>query len=1388
MEFPVVRPFRVAQILLLILVVAAMASAKTSISSRKHIRQASRVDFTALPLHFEPNLGQAPSAARFVARGRGYSIQLRPDEATLDLFSAATKEQRPDKAEGLDISGRASSHATGSQVSIHWLGADNDAAASGEQPLPSHTSYLRGDRRQWLQNVSNFEKVRFSGVYPQTDLVYYGGDQNRLEYDFVVHPGAIPQQIRFEIAGADRVSIGSNGDLRIEASGKSISFHAPLIYQESNGRREKVAGGFRKVAAREFAFRIGRYDHSRDLVIDPVLLYSTYFGTNEDDGNPVSIAADETGAIYLATSACSSGAQFQIKIPAIQSSHSGNLCDVVISKFTPSGSGLVFSTYLGGSGSDSVDASHNLKIDASHNVYVAGSTDSADFPSAGTSPPNQKNGSTFVIKLDPSGSTILNTAFLTEQAGNGFADPSNLALDGSGNLFITGQTNAISLGFSTPGGNVPGMFSSPAIDSGESWSPSATGLNTFDVRSLSVSASSPNIIYAATSSGGFSKSSNYGVTWAGGRIPGAPQTRSIAVDPTNPQVVYIGTFFNGVSKSTDGGQTWTEINNGLGLQPNNILSPPSYATGPVVNHILVDPSTPSTVYIGTNLGAYKSTDGGATWFGINNGFILTQAGWRVFQLAMDPTNHQVLYAAVNNADTGQDRGLYKSTNGGTSWSVTALNSLPTNTTSRVGNIRAVAIDPTNPNIVYAGSGQGPWKSTDAGASFTHIVNGYAVNGVNQGPFWITIDPIHPQKIYTGVQTGILKSLDAGASWFRDDNGLSSLDVRNIAVLANGNILVGTANFEAFVAEFDSGFNLINGTFSGSNRFDAPNALAVDASGNVFVAGETQGNNFGTPGAFQQFPNPIFGASGDAGFVCKLDPTVQGFGVDFCTYLSADGGEAIYGLALDSSGRIIVAGQTSSDDFPAVGAFQPTGNQNVTSKGEGFISVLDTNATFLNFSSYLATDQGDRAKDLALDPQGNYVVVGETFSPDFGASPSSLNTFSAVQPGYGGGNSDGFVMVINAGDFFIMSSSFLGGSGNDSPDAVTFDSNGNYYIAGTTDSFDFPVLPGALQVQNFGATDLFLSKFGEPAITPSPQSLNFPDQAVGTTSTPIPIVLTNTSNDWVTIRAIFSFLDFRQTNDCTNRTLEPGGQCTIQAAFRPVAPNSRHGNMFIFTDAQVAPFTIVMNGNGVSAPAVSFSSPNLDFGNRMSGTVSAWQSVKLTNTGSQTLNFSANVSGHFNENDNCSGSLAPYSSCSFAIRFAPPFPGVQSGSLDIFDNTSEGTHSVPLIGTGLNGRPFAAIGNTFVNFGNESLRVSTASFPVFIVNTGNGDLNVTSVRALGDFSQTNTCTSNPVQVLNTCTINITFRPRALGTRKGSIIITDDAPKSPQVITLTGVGVP
>ena len=380
-----------------------------------------------LPMAFEANRGQTDGQVKFLSRGSGYTVFLTPSEAVLALRRTA---------------GRESSAAAVLRMKL--MGASAAAKVTGLKELPGKSNYFIGnDPRKWHTQVPAYAQVRYQNAYPGIDLLYYG-HQGQLEYDFVVAPGASPKAITLAITGTSHdgpLRIDSEGNLVASLDDGQVSLHKPVVYQPAGAGRNYVDGRYVLKGEHEVGFEIAASDPARPLVIDPTLTYSTYLGgTDYDDGN--GIAVDSVGNAYV------TGSTFSTDFPtsnALQPSRNGFSVTAFVAAIDPTGTTLLYSTYLGGSGGDS---GLGIAVDSAGDAYVTGLTGSTNFPTSNPLQPG-KTGlyDAFVAKIDPTGATLLYSTYLGGSNQDGGV---GIAVDNASNAYVTGRTRSTDFPTSNP--------------------------------------------------------------------------------------------------------------------------------------------------------------------------------------------------------------------------------------------------------------------------------------------------------------------------------------------------------------------------------------------------------------------------------------------------------------------------------------------------------------------------------------------------------------------------------------------------------------------------------------------------------------------------------------------------------------------------------------------------------------------------------------------------------------------------------------------------------------------------------------------------------------------------------------------------------------------------
>jgi hypothetical protein len=380
-----------------------------------------------LPLSFEANQGQTDTQVQFLAHGPGYGVLLTGDQAVLNLRGSGGAGQT-----------------TGTSLSLRLAGANATPPVTGQDKLAGVANYLVGnDPGRWHLNVPTYARVQYQNVYAGIDLAYHGSNQQRLEYDFLVHPGADPGVIRLAFSGQQGMALEGQGDLVLHTGAGDVIDQAPVLYQQSaGGTRSAVAGQYVLEGDGTVGFRVGAYDPTRDLVIDPTLAYSFLLGAAANGGSSGhGIAVDAGGDAYLTGS--TSASNFPTTTGAFQTTFGGGPANAFVAKLNPAGTALVYSTYLGGNGADVGNA---IAVDSSGNAYITGQTSSTNFPTTPGAFQTSFGGSAivstdvFVTKLNATGTALGYSTYLGSNNRTG-DDGLGIAVDGAGDAFVTGQTS-----------------------------------------------------------------------------------------------------------------------------------------------------------------------------------------------------------------------------------------------------------------------------------------------------------------------------------------------------------------------------------------------------------------------------------------------------------------------------------------------------------------------------------------------------------------------------------------------------------------------------------------------------------------------------------------------------------------------------------------------------------------------------------------------------------------------------------------------------------------------------------------------------------------------------------------------------------------------------------
>lgn len=373
-------------------------------------------NYAQLPLQFEQNRGQVNDAVAYLSRGAGYTLYITATETLLSLQS--TDDKNPEAT----------------VVRTSFVNANVPTTYIGDTTLPGKVNYLIGqDKNDWITDIPTYRDVLAKGIYPGIDVRYHG-DQRQLEYDFIVAPGVASDVIQIKFDGINDLSLNETGDLILITAQGEIKHKKPIVYQDINGERVTVEGSYLIADNSNVRFNIGTYDPHHELIIDPILDYSTYLGGNKRDEG-IAVAVDGEGNAYVIGTTKSKD-DFPVVNP-IQAMRD-NKEDVFISKLNADGTSLIYSTYLGGRKDD---VGKDIAVDTNGHAYIIGDTESKDdFPLA--NPYQSDHGGktdAFIAKLSIDGSALVFSTFF---GGDDDDEGEGIAVDAQGNVIFTGETES----------------------------------------------------------------------------------------------------------------------------------------------------------------------------------------------------------------------------------------------------------------------------------------------------------------------------------------------------------------------------------------------------------------------------------------------------------------------------------------------------------------------------------------------------------------------------------------------------------------------------------------------------------------------------------------------------------------------------------------------------------------------------------------------------------------------------------------------------------------------------------------------------------------------------------------------------------------------------------
>jgi uncharacterized protein (TIGR03437 family) len=932
-----------------------------------------------LPLSFERNAGQVDGKVRFLARSPSFGVFLTDTEAVL----AFSRED-----------------GTTSTVTMEFLGARQPREVAGIDRLPGVVSYLHGnDPRQWRTGVPTFAKVRYRLLYPGIDLMYYG-NRGRLEYDFVVAPGADPSAVQLRFRGDVSVKLDPDGGLEIASGANELRFQKPYAYQEVHGRRRSIEVRYVLLGDQRAGFSLAEYDRSLPLVIDPVLVYLGTVATGTGRG----IAIDGAGNAYI--TGYTSSLNFPI-VGGLAGSNpmSASSAEVFVTKVNADGTAMVYSTLFGGNGADQ---GIGIAVDSAGAAYVTGSTTSQNFPLVNAAQATYGgNTDAFVAKLNAQGTALVYSTYLggsnsdsaagiavDKTSGGAFVTgvtnstdfptktPYQAALKGSRDVFITRLDPAGTLAFSTYlGGSADDYGQSVAIDSSNNlYVTGYTGSTNFPITAGALQTGLK---------GGFNafvlKLSSNGATLAYSTYLGATCSDygyGIAVHSSG------SAFVTGETCSFDfpvtGGAVGPDKGGGNSgfvtrLKPDGSLLYSTFiSSNRQVRATAIDVDESGYAYVtGFNYGedfpvfnalqgpwywyvpllAYSS-NGGADWDSLQRGM----SGSSVPAISIDPRNTATIVAA--------ESGINRSTDGGQNWTHTSL----------WNNATAIARSASNPDILYAATGGGMYKSTDNGVNWQRL-------GANPAGsvYALAVHPTDSSSLTAATNSGIFQSPD-GVNWTAKNTGLLNLVINDwdrspsdpsVQYAATAGGVFKTTNNAATWNPAGAGLPLNARTLKVAVSPADPNTVYVLLGAGTLYKSTDAGANWnligkGIRGSISQFA------------VAPSNPLILYAATSRAVYRSRDGG--ITWTQVNNLGMIfgltMVKVDPKNPDLVYAG---------LSVMSDVFVSKINPTGTAFSYSTLLGGQSGDSGWGIAADGNGNAYVSGTGNSP----FPTTAGSFSRI---------------------------------------------------------------------------------------------------------------------------------------------------------------------------------------------------------------------------------------------------------------------------------------------------------------------------------------------------------------------------------------------------------
>ncbi|MGA8150390.1 MAG: choice-of-anchor D domain-containing protein [Terriglobales bacterium] len=1277
-----------------------------------------------------PGSGQAA----FTSSVSGLNFRFFESQASIDVAPAGATE--------------------GSPIRLSLSGASRRPHLSPEGQLPGIVSYFPSpDTRTWRTNLRTWSGLRYQGIYPGIDLVYYGS-RGQLEYDFVVAPQRDPKRIALEIGSAQQVSITPDGGLNISGDGASFRFSKPVVYQTAaNGSRDLVAGRYVMKSGGRIGFDIPNWDRNRPLVIDPVLAWSSFVGlTNSDsftaeavDSSNNLYLAGRSGGVLLVEKISSDGTTVvyravftatpsytatveDIRVdaagkayivgtsgPNFPTTAGGFLTSVTsgshafVAVLNAAGTTLSYATYLAGTTS-AQDQANGVAVDSTNKlIYVTGFTNSTTFPTTTGvfQTKNTNNGQTaFVAKIDPSKSGVASLIYSTYLSGPTAASVENaIDIDASGDAYVAGTAGA---DFPTTAGAF--QYNGEGLGQGGVYvtklNPTATGL-----------------VYSAYL--GVGQANGIAVDGSGDAyVAGTVGVEDFPTTTGAYQIIYPSGFASELNST------------GSALVYSTFLSGPSQLTTPT--DIAIEPgcSTACNAFIT----GYTSGDDlplTAPIQDFNASFVNGTTGNDAFVTQLNGTGTAAVYSTFIGGSSDES-------------------------TQSTAHSPAIAANATGDAFVVGTTSSPDFPVTlttttqrntfalriGANAAATAVVFPATLAFSTQQPVGVASTPLVVTLRNMGSSAMSITSITPSPSDYSETDTCGSS-------LARG------------------GECAINVSFKPSTAAARPGTLTITHAG---------GNN----------PNVVnlTGTGVNQAFITLTPPSLtfadQSVGTASPAQMVTVGNLATTSLTLGSSAFTIGSNFAQTNNCPASLAqgntctvsiaFLPTqngpfaGQLTVTSNSSGFAtsSVSLSGTGFVGAPALTLSSAG-----LVFNPQvigiagpAQTVIVSNT-----GNVPVTIYGVSVNSLDY---TTTGCVQTLNPGGVCGVRVTFK-------PTAAGTRS-GKVILADSTQA----------GTHSFTVTGTGVTQTTTLAI--NPPALLFADLAVGATSTPALIIqVTNTSNAPVAINRVFPTGDFRVSSTACVTNLRAAGTCTIGVEFAPTATGTRKGTIVIEDTATGSPQSVKLSGNGITAAPAAIATPGgIAFDQQAQGTISPNPlAVNLTNTGNlpfdaSNVSITGTNSGDFQiSSQGClSVILNPGRVCQVQVTFTPTATGNRKATLT-FTNAA-GTQTANLTGAGVTATFSLGFTPASLTFQPQQKGVASPAQTFWLRNTGSGAITVTSIASGTTDYQASGCVGFPIQPNTSCQESVSLTPTVTTTDNSTLTVTSNATGSPQVINLTGSG--